>query len=304
MAKRKAKPELNLWGEPFEDYQQSRSPAIGLDFEGQDVRMIYIRDEPWWVASDAGRGMAISNVSQSVRGQERTRPDGTIYWSGGLDDDEWCLHTVYTPSGPIEMLLVNESGIYALAFKSRTDEAKRFKRWLTHEVLPALRKTGTYSLTGSPATRIARRLKCDRITAVRRVENIDINKHSHGRLKSDKAKPIHYRGWHNGRYNGLYNLDAKGLRRELEIKGRRSPLDFMGLLAIVQNSHATALAERMIQEQNVPIDEQPALIERVSREIAESDAAKMGEHLILGIRDDPKRGKILDYVPRALNAPD
>lgn len=293
MPKRKAKPELNLWGEPFEEHRKATESLMLLDFEGLDVMVESINGIQHWYGPDVCRACGLANPSDAY---------------SRLDDDEKMTLVIAEGhsqrGGARSVVLLNEAGVFNLVLTSTKPEAKRFKRWLTHEVLPALRKTGTYSLEGHPARKIAKRLKCDRITAVRRVENIDINKHSHGRLKSQEAKPNHYKGWHNGRYNGLYNLDAKGLRRELEIKGRRSPLDFMGLLAIVQNSHATALAERMIQDQNVPIDEQPALIERVSREIAESDAAKMGEHLILGIRDDPRRGKILDYVPRALPARD
>ncbi|WP_240795318.1 BRO-N domain-containing protein [Pseudomonas oryzihabitans] len=62
----------------------------------------------------------------------------------GLDDDERGIATVNTPSGDQEMLIVNESGLYSLIFKSRKKEAKRFRKWVTAEVLPAIRQHGRY----------------------------------------------------------------------------------------------------------------------------------------------------------------
>lgn len=287
--KRRRKPEVNLWGEPFEDHRQSGPRVEFLDFEGHDVRVESVDGIEYWYGPDVCRACDIANPSSAY---------------SRLDDDE-KLTLVITEGqgGARSVVLLNEAGLFSLILTSTKPEAKRFKRWLTHLVLPALRKNGTFSLTGDRTRRIAKRNRCDSITAAHRAENIDVNKQSHGRLKDNKATPNHFKGWHNGRYVGLYGLQAKGLRRELEIKGRRSPLDFMATLAVIQNSHATALAERMIQEQSVPLDEQAEFIERISRDIAEADSAKMG-NLVMGIRDDPRRGKVLDYVPRAMAAQD
>ena len=63
---------------------------------------------------------------------------------GRIDDDERGTTTVRTPGGPQEVLTVNESGVYALIFTSRKPEAKRFRKWVTSEVLPAIRRTGRY----------------------------------------------------------------------------------------------------------------------------------------------------------------
>lgn len=68
-----------------------------------------------------------------------------------LDDDEKGARIAGTPGGPQQKATINESGLYSLILRSRKPEAKRFKRWVTHEVLPALRKRGFYAVPGAPA---------------------------------------------------------------------------------------------------------------------------------------------------------
>ena len=63
-----------------------------------------------------------------------------------LDDDEKGVHTVRTLGGNQELMVVNEPGLYHLTFKSRKPEANAFRRWVFHEVLPSIRKTGSYSV--------------------------------------------------------------------------------------------------------------------------------------------------------------
>jgi prophage antirepressor-like protein len=106
---------------------------VAFDFESQNVRVMMGDDgEPWFVAADVCAALTIST--------EQTRR---------LDDDEKGLRTVQTPGGQQEMVAINESGLYSLILTSRKAEAKRFKRWITHEVLPSIRKTGAYA---APAT--------------------------------------------------------------------------------------------------------------------------------------------------------
>jgi hypothetical protein len=68
-----------------------------------------------------------------------------------LDDDEKGTQIVRTPSGDQEMLVINESGLYSAILRSRKPDAKRFKRWITHEVIPSIRKTGTYAMPNAVA---------------------------------------------------------------------------------------------------------------------------------------------------------
>lgn len=93
-----------------------------------NVRTIMIDGEPWFVARDVCDclGLDSSNISKL------------------LDEDEKGSYTVRTLGGDQRMLTINESGLYSLVLRSRKPEAKTFKRWITHEVLPSIRKTGGY----------------------------------------------------------------------------------------------------------------------------------------------------------------
>lgn len=110
--------------------------VASFSFEKFTVRAINRNGEIWFVAADVGAVLGLTNVRASV---------------ALLDDDEKGVNTIDTPSGKQEMSIINESGLYALILRSRKPEAKRFRKWVTSEVLPAIRKTGSYSLTISKA---------------------------------------------------------------------------------------------------------------------------------------------------------
>ena len=95
------------------------------------VRVIMRCAEPWFVAKDACDCLDLGNVSQTC---------------SRLDDDERGIISIDTPSGKQEMLIVSEPGLYSLIGSSKKQEAKAFKRWVNHEVLPSIRKTGSYSI--------------------------------------------------------------------------------------------------------------------------------------------------------------
>jgi prophage antirepressor-like protein len=117
-------------------------------YENRPIRTVTIEGEPWFVAADVCEAIDI-DTSVSVNGQMRARDDETAYRSGGLDDDEKGTHIVSTPGGPQEVLVVSEPGLYALILKSRKPEAKLFKRWITHDVIPQIRRTGAYAVPGN-----------------------------------------------------------------------------------------------------------------------------------------------------------
>ena len=87
--------------------------------------------EPWFVAKDVCKCLELTNTSQTL---------------SYLDDDEKGITTNDTPGGQQEMSIVSEAGLYSLILRSRKPQAKAFKRWITHEVLPALRRTGSYAI--------------------------------------------------------------------------------------------------------------------------------------------------------------
>ena len=100
-------------------------------FENQQVRFVGTADDPWWVAKDICDVLDIA------------KPEN-VY--SRLDEDEKDTRIVGTLGGNQEMICINESGLYSLILTSRKPQAKKFKKWVTSEVLPAIRKTGRYSL--------------------------------------------------------------------------------------------------------------------------------------------------------------
>jgi prophage antirepressor-like protein len=100
-----------------------------------DLRVILINNEPWFVAVDVCAALDISNVTMALR---------------RLDEDEQALSSIEgrTPTGGTteqQVNIINESGLYSLILGSRKTEAKKFKKWVTSEVLPSIRKTGQYT---------------------------------------------------------------------------------------------------------------------------------------------------------------
>jgi prophage antirepressor-like protein len=109
-------------------------------YQGYQIRTVEHKGETWWVAGDVCKALDIVNVSYAINGNEKK---GDL----GLDDDEKDDIGIPDVTGRLQATLcVNESGLYHLISKSRTPQAKAFGRWIRHEVLPTIRKTGRYSL--------------------------------------------------------------------------------------------------------------------------------------------------------------
>lgn len=301
---RKRTVNLDLFGHPIEERPTTAEIAvIPLEFEEHTVRAILIKGEPWWVGSEACRAMGIANPSLAINGQTRTNKGGKTYISGGLPADEKGIHSVNTPSGMQEMLIVNEPGLYRLAFSSGKPEAERFKHWVFHEVLPTIRKTGTYNLGGKDRIgRMAKKLRSDRDTAKIRCEVVDTNKSNNARLAKDGANPRVFAAYHNAAYRGLVGKEAKELRRALNQKKRATPLDRMGPVLLSEHRHAKVVADRLFRESPVPVplEEQCRIVETVASEIATADMKRFGEGWGFGIVDDARRGTIMDMVKRQL----
>ncbi|MGA4442615.1 BRO-N domain-containing protein [Ectopseudomonas hydrolytica] len=108
---------------------QEKTAQVFQFKQQQDVRAILINGEPWFVAGDVAQALGYPEAAKMTR---------------ILDDDEKGLHIVETLGGAQEMLVINESGLYSAILRSRKPEAKAFKKWVTAEVLPAIRKHGMY----------------------------------------------------------------------------------------------------------------------------------------------------------------
>jgi BRO family, N-terminal domain len=94
-------------------------------FENNLVRSMMRADQPWFVGSDVARSLGYRDANSALR---------------GLDEDEKDTHNVSTLGGSQDVIIVSEPGVFQLIFTSRRPEAKRFKRWLAHDVLPNLRR--------------------------------------------------------------------------------------------------------------------------------------------------------------------
>ena len=93
------------------------------------VRVVDVGGETWWVAKDVCACLGLTETHKAV---------------GRLDEDEKGRNSIPTLGGEQEVLVVSESGLYSLVLSSKKPEARAFKRWVTGEVLPQIRKTGSY----------------------------------------------------------------------------------------------------------------------------------------------------------------
>ena len=99
------------------------------------VRTVNIKGEPWFVGKDVAEALGYEKARNAIAAHVD-------------EDDKKGAPIQGAPGGTQTMTIINESGLYALIFGSRLESAKRFKHWVTSEVLPALRKTGHYIMPG------------------------------------------------------------------------------------------------------------------------------------------------------------
>ncbi|MDJ0461997.1 Bro-N domain-containing protein [Streptomyces sp. H27-C3] len=111
-----------------------------FEFNGAEVRTLTRDGEPWFVASDVARVLGYRDAEKMIR---------------NLDADEMGTHIVGTHGGDQRVSVIGESGLYAAVLRSRRPEAREFRRWVTGEVLPTIRKTGGYVREDATAQQIA-----------------------------------------------------------------------------------------------------------------------------------------------------
>ncbi|WP_010540411.1 BRO family protein [Dietzia alimentaria] len=107
----------------------STGTLVPFNYGAVVVRVISVDGEPWLVAADIARSLEYRDAHNLTR---------------GLDADEKGTQIVSTPSGDQEMTVISESGFYTAALRSRSGRAADFRRWVTREVLPEIRRTGGY----------------------------------------------------------------------------------------------------------------------------------------------------------------
>lgn len=109
--------------------------AIFENPEFGHIRGLKIEGEPWFVGKDIAAALGYSDTAQAIRKH--------------IDDEDKGVVESTTPGGKQNITIINESGLYSLMLKSKLPSAKKFKRWVTSEVLPSIRKTGAYSMQGA-----------------------------------------------------------------------------------------------------------------------------------------------------------
>lgn len=106
-----------------------------------EIRTVTIDNEPWFVGKDVAEALGYSNTRDALATHVSEEDKNTVVISDGK-------------RGNPNQVVINESGLYALIFGSKLDSAKRFKHWVTSEVLPAIRKTGSYQKPMTTAEQI------------------------------------------------------------------------------------------------------------------------------------------------------
>ena len=136
-----------------------------FNFENQQVRTLTINEEPYFVGKDIATILGYKNTKDALLKH--------------VDEEDKLGAQIATSGQRREMTIINESGLYSLILSSKLPNAKKFKRWVTSEVLPAIRKTGSYQLPQTPEGQIRLLLESsihtdERLTNVE--EDIDLLK--------------------------------------------------------------------------------------------------------------------------------
>lgn len=212
--------------------------AIFENPEFGHIRGLKIEGEPWFVGKDIAAALGYSDTAQAIRKH--------------IDDEDKGVVESTTPGGKQNITIINESGLYSLMLKSKLPGAKKFKRWVTSEVLPSIRKTGAYSVPGT-----ARDAPADNAVFERLWAELERKQKLNGYVD----RFCSYFGWSrryflSGMYklmkrNG-YNVDALTLRMQVATHDYAMST----MQAVVMDEEAFDLfckiAEYGIQRNNIP----------------------------------------------------
>lgn len=117
-----------------------KNNIVAFKYEEQQVRTIEKNGEPWFVGKDVAAILGYSDTADAVKKH--------------VDPEDKGVGEMPTPGGKQRIVLINESGLYSLILSSKLPTAKEFKRWVTSEVLPSIRKTGEYKITPAQQNRL------------------------------------------------------------------------------------------------------------------------------------------------------
>ena len=118
--------------------------VIPLIFEGARVRVIQREGNPWFVLADVCRVLDIGNPTRAAERLDPDEQERVDISDRSFNIQGAKINDLGAVSGNNVAIIINESGFYSLTFTSRKEAAKRFRRWVTGEVLPSIRRTGSY----------------------------------------------------------------------------------------------------------------------------------------------------------------
>lgn len=123
------------------------------------IRVTFATDEPWWVLRDVCKALGISNAGMAKK---------------RLDNEDVSLTDIQDARGHAQKTtVINEPGLYSVILRSDKPEAKAFKRWVTHDILPAIRKSGGYQLPHMTTAEIVAQLAQVNVDLEKRIDNIE-----------------------------------------------------------------------------------------------------------------------------------
>lgn len=129
------------------------------NLEFGEIRSMTINGEPWFVGKDIAAALGYSNPRKAI--------------GDHVDEEDKGVTKCDTLGGGQNLTIINESGMYSLIMGSKLEGAKRFKRWVTSEVLPSIRKTGAFATDSAAAELIARELRVKEMNAQARLINAE-----------------------------------------------------------------------------------------------------------------------------------
>jgi prophage antirepressor-like protein len=274
----KTKPqEFDLFGHPIEERSEVEQMQT-LPYASARIRVVMKAGEPWWVLADVARVLGYSHGFHAAR---------------ILADDEKGIHQTDTLGGSQEVTVVNESGLYRLIMRSNKEEAEAFRRWVFRDVLPQIRKTGSYR--PSPVMKTMKRLGCDEATAVRRVEHAGLNKSLHGFLASLGAKPRDFQATHNHQHVAMVGRKAADMRKTMGLKKGTPIPDRMTPVVHAGYILATEITEKVARQNGTPLSEIPALAETIGKTVAKDMLRTIGPNTDFGLIEE-SRGLVIDVI--------
>lgn len=107
-----------------------------FNFNENQIRTLLINNEPYFIGKDVASILGYERADNAIRNH--------------VDNEDKLMHQIDASGQKRNMILINESGLYSLILSSKLPTAKKFKRWVTSEVLPAIRKTGKYQVPSDP----------------------------------------------------------------------------------------------------------------------------------------------------------